>query len=136
SDISWFNMRARSLSHGLALGLDADPPPGVSLTWMPEANDAPGLLDRGGLDAGFSVYPEGRRPGPDVVQLLEDGGRTEVTRYFQQTGCFQPNHHYVIQDRIVAEHPWLPMALYAAFEKSKQVAYERHGRKSAAYLYF
>ena len=136
SDISWFNMRTRGLSHGIELGLDQDPPPGVSLTWLPEGRDAAGMLDRGEIDAGFGVYPAGREPGADVANLLPDDGKQEVGAYFQQTRCFQPNHHYVIQDRIIQENPWAAAALYEAFEKSKQIAYQRAGRNSSAYLYF
>jgi len=136
SDITWFNMRGRGLSHGIELGLNQDPPPGVSLTWMPNMDDAAGMLNRGELDAGFSVYNPGVKPGPDVRNLLPDDGKQVIGEYFRKTRSFQPNHHYVIQDRIIKDEPWVVMELYHAFEKSKLVAYERAQRSLSAYLYF
>ncbi|HLF78110.1 MAG TPA: hypothetical protein VJB57_11550 [Dehalococcoidia bacterium] len=141
SDVRWSNMRTRGLSHGIELGLNEDSPPGVTLTWMPEAGDRPEMMDRGDFDACFGVYqppfaPAGRKPAPEVKPYFTDEGKKAVTDYFRKTQCFQPNHHYVIQDRIAQANPWVPMALYQAFEESKQVAYERAGRKSNAYLYF
>jgi 4,5-dihydroxyphthalate decarboxylase len=136
SDIEWFNMRGRGLSHGIELGLSEDPPRGVRLHWMRRQEDAAGMLDRGELDAGFGVYDAGVEPGPNVRPILADGGKGLIAEYFRRTRAFQPNHHYVIQERIAREHPWVPMALYDAFEKAKHVAYERMGRRSRAYLYF
>jgi 4,5-dihydroxyphthalate decarboxylase len=136
SDIEWFNMRGRGLSHGVELGLSEDPPRGVRLHWIGHQADAAGMLDRGELDAGFGVYDAGAKPSPNVEPILADGGKDLVAEYFGRTRVFQPNHHYVIQERIAREHPWVPIALYDAFEKAKHIAYKRMGRHSTAYLYF
>jgi 4,5-dihydroxyphthalate decarboxylase len=135
-DIEWFNMRGRGLSHGIELALPEDPPRGVRVHWMRNQGDAAGMLDRGELDAGFGVYDDGVQPGPNVQPMLADGGKSLIGEYFRKTRAFQPNHHYVIQERIAREHPWVPMALYDALVESKRIAYDRMGRRSSAYLYF
>lgn len=135
-DIEWFNMRSRGLSHGIELGLDQDPPPGVTLHWMHPDEDPIAMFERGEIDAGFSIYEGGARPADHIRPLFTDGGREVVTEYFRRTGWYQTNHHYVVQQSIIDEHPWVAMELYRALERSKQVAYERAGRASTAYVYF
>ena len=45
---------------------------------------------------------------------------------FYRTVGFTPVNHLVgIQQRVVEENPWLPEALFDAFERSKQEAYRR-----------
>jgi 4,5-dihydroxyphthalate decarboxylase len=41
-----------------------------------------------------------------------------------------------VQNRILKEHPWVALELYKAFQRSKEVAYERARRSQAAYLFF
>src|SRR5918996_3453911 len=49
-DISWHNLRPREESQAIALELDKDPPPGVTVNWQIEG-DAVEMLERGELDA-------------------------------------------------------------------------------------
>jgi 4,5-dihydroxyphthalate decarboxylase len=42
----------------------------------------------------------------------------------------------IVQSRILREHPWVALELFAAFQRSKEVAYERARRYQSAYLYF
>ncbi len=41
-----------------------------------------------------------------------------------------------VQNRLLAEYPWVALELYKAFQRSKEVAYERARRSEAAYLLF
>ena len=59
-----------------------------------------------------------------------------VYDYYRKTGCLQSNHHVIVQNRILQEHPWVALELYYAFQQSKAVAYERSRRAQSAYLYF
>ena len=68
--------------------------------------------------------------------MLEDNGKGVVYEYYRKTGFFQCNHHVIVQNRILKEHPWVARELFAAFQRSKEVAYERARRSQAAYLYF
>lgn len=135
-EIEWFNMRTAGLSHGVELGLNEEPLPGITLHWLPSYDLGPQMLNGGEIDAAYRAFQLGGAPTADVQPLLDDGGKGLVSTYYRKTCAFQPNHHYVIQDRIVQENPWLPMTLYAAFEESKRISYERSGRSGPAYMYF
>lgn len=130
-DVVWYNIGNR----GKDTGLDKEPPRGVELHWLGEGDDAPAMLERGELDAVHDA-PRGKLDAGRVRRLFPDGSKELVFDYFRKTGCYQANHHYVIQKRILKEKPWAARALYDGFERSKQVAYERARQAASAYLYF
>jgi 4,5-dihydroxyphthalate decarboxylase len=133
SEIGWHNLRPREQSQAIALGLDQDPPPGVSIGW--EIKDDPiEMLERGELDAAIGLRGPALEASSKVRKLLPDDGKRVFAEFFQKTGCFQPNHHFVIQRRLLEGQPETAMALFDAFEQSKRVAYERD--RNIAYLYF
>jgi 4,5-dihydroxyphthalate decarboxylase len=68
--------------------------------------------------------------------LLPDDGKAVVFEYYRRTGFFQANHHVIVQNRILREHPWVALELFDAFRRSKEIAYERARRYASAYLYF
>jgi 4,5-dihydroxyphthalate decarboxylase len=149
----WYNGRTKALSHGGALGLDTDGPLGVIHHWLTVDQTLDVMLDRGEIDACTAIRPRNRitagdptvidRWGgtpidgnPRVRKLLDDDGKDVVYEFFRQTGCFQANHHVIVQNRILREHPWVALELFSAFQRSKEVAYERARRSQSAYLYF
>lgn len=133
ADNAWHNLRPRSESQAIALELDKDPPPGITVSW--ELNDEPlALLERGELDAAIGVGGPAFEASDKVRKLMPDNGRAVFGEFFRKTGCFQANHHFVMQRSILDEHSGLARALYEGFEQSKQTAYERDG--DAAYLFF
>lgn len=136
SDIDWYNIRPRGESHGMELGLDKQTPVGVNVTWHPEGMDAAGALERGEVDA-VRGLPAGRAAGhPKIRKLLPDNGKAVISEHFQKTGFHHTNHHVIVQERIVQEHPWVPLELYRAFQRSKEVAYQRARQRENPYLYF
>ena len=42
----------------------------------------------------------------------------------------------IVQNRILREHPWVALELFNAFQRAKEIAYERARRSQVAYLYF
>jgi 4,5-dihydroxyphthalate decarboxylase len=132
-DISWHNLRPREESQAIALELDKDPPPGVTINWEIEG-DAVEMLERGELDAAIGLRGPRLAESDKVRKLMPDDGKAVFAEFFHKTGCFQPNHHFVIQRRLLAERPELPLALYNAFDKSKRVAYERDRKESCLYF--
>lgn len=152
-DIVWYIGRAKDVSHGAILGLDKDPPPGVTLKWLNEEQTLDVMLDRGEIDAAYGFLPHydrgtqnfrsidryGGTPmegNPRVRKLFPDGGRQIITDYFKRTGVVPTNHMVVVQDRILREHPWVAMEIYKAFQRSKEVAFERAREIGAGYLFF
>ena len=131
-DISWHNLRPRAESQAVALELDKDPPPGITVHW--EVKDDPvAMLERGELDAVIGVGGPRLEWSARVRKLMPDNGRQVFGEFFRKTGCYQANHHFVIQRRFVEEQPGLPAALFRAFQESKRLACERD---PAARLYF
>src|SRR5208337_2426674 len=73
---------------------------------------------------------------PRIRQLLDDGGRETISEFFRKTWCHQPNHHVIVKNSVLREHPWVALELYDAFKRSKEVAFERARRDRSTYLYF
>ena len=153
SDNTWYNGRTREMSHGGALGLDQDGPRGVTLNWLTVDQTMDVMLANGEIDACTAIRPAARvtagdptvidRWGGTVVDgnsrirpLLPDGGKEVVYAYYRQTGFFHCNHHVIVQNRILRDHPWVALELYKAFQRSKEVAYERVRSHLSTYLYF
>ena len=124
-DVVWHVGRGAELSHGMALGLDQDPPKDVDIRWVPGGVKLGDLLISGQIDA---MFPDSSAPldnSPNVKRLFSDGGRAFVADFVRQAGYTPVNHTLMVQRRIVEEHPWVPEALFEAFEQSKQEAFRR-----------
>ena len=110
------------------------------------------MLDRGELDAAFIGSPYARegytvtmeRSGgttiegnPRIRLLFPDRGKAIMAEYHTKFGYRQtPNHHVIIQNRILRQHPWVAMSLFNAFQKAKEVSYERAKYWRSAALVF
>ena len=151
SDVSWYNGRLKEMSHGGALGLDQDPPLGVSLNWLSREQTLDTMLDRGELDAAYG-FPRGGGPtnmsgidryagtpiagNPNIRHLFPDGGKAVTADYYRRTGIIPVNHLVIVQNRVLREHPWVALELFKAFQTSKLAAYEHARRSRAGYLLF
>lgn len=152
SDMAWFCARAKQVSHGAQLGLDRNPPAGVKLNWIDERQTLDAMLDRQEIDAGLllpssfdggvnmaSIDRYGGTPlsgNPRIRKMFEDGGRQIVTEYYRKTGIISPNHIIVIKSKLARAHPWLMLELYKAFQRAKEVAYQRSRELMPTYLLF
>ena len=152
-DNVWYNGRTRELSHGGALGLGKAGPAEVMLHWLTADQTLDVMLGRGEIDACTTIRPAERvtagdptvldryggtsiRGNPRIRKLLDDDGRSLVYDFYRKTGCFHCNHHVIVQNRVLREHPWVALELFKAFQKSKEVAFERARRQQSTYLYF
>ncbi len=151
-DNVWYNGRTRELSRDRALGLDADVVPGVERHWLREDQTLDEMLAKGELDLAYIFLPmasEGdtlrleRYGGTQVVNnpqvrlLYPDKGKALFTQYHRRYGHrHQPNPHVVIQKRILDKHPWAALELVKAFQRSKEVAYERARKAYESYFLF
>src|SRR6201997_786527 len=130
-DNVWYNGRTKELSHGGALGLDKDGPVGVTHHWLTVDQTLDVMLDRGEIDACTAIRAGDRvtagdptvidRYGgtpvtgnPHLRKLLPDDGKAVVFEYYRKTGFFQANHHVIVQNRILGEHPWVALELFEA----------------------
>jgi 4,5-dihydroxyphthalate decarboxylase len=153
SDNVWFNGRTMTLSHAAALGLDKAGPVGVEHRWLDAGQTLDAMLDHGEIDACTAIRPQSRitagdptvidrwggteiHGNPRMHKLLEDDGKSVVFEFYRRTGCFQANHHVIVQNRILREYPWAALELYDAFRRSKEIAYERARRCATTRLFF
>jgi 4,5-dihydroxyphthalate decarboxylase len=107
-------------------------PDGVRLDDAPEGMTISELLDRGEID-GF-MAPRAPAPAalanPNVGWLFRDpiaAGRD----YFRRTGIFPIMHLIGLRRTLAERHPWLPAAMFKAFERSKLVALDQLSDVSA-----
>jgi 4,5-dihydroxyphthalate decarboxylase len=152
-EIIWYNGRPLEFSHSGIMGLDRRPPAGVKINWLKEEQTLDQALDKGEIDAAYSITP-GRRPEPSLLKaidrhgstpiegnprirrLLTDSGRRVVSEYYRRTGVLPANHMVVVQNKILEEFPWAALELFQAFQASKKLAYRKAKEMSSTYLLF
>ena len=95
-------------------------PPGVRLENAPEGRTISELLERGEIDAFIAprVPSLAGKRNPDIGWLFPDpiaAGRD----YYKRTQIFPIMHVTGIRRTLVEQHPWLPAAVFKAFEQAK-----------------
>jgi 4,5-dihydroxyphthalate decarboxylase len=123
ADVTWVRggIETPGRPEKLKLQLPAD----VRLQAAPEGDTLAAMLDRGELDA--FVGPRapscfGRNP---QVRWLYDDPTAAAQAYHRRTGIYPIMHVVGIRKDLVARNPWLPVAVYKAFDEAKAVAQER-----------
>lgn len=98
-----------------------DLPPSLSVSRSPQTLNA--LLEAGAIDALISPTAPALfvRGDPRVARLWPDHRNAERA-YFHETGIFPIMHLLVLKRQRLDEAPWLPRALYTAFETARQLA--------------
>ena len=130
SEVTW--VRGGYEQPGRIEKLAINLPPDVRLENAPEGTTISGLLAFGDLDAVIgprapSCFEQGH---PQVGYLFADPQQT-AAEWFQRTRLFPIMHLLGIRRSLAEAHPWLPFAVYKAFEKSKAIALARLADMSA-----
>src|SRR5436309_10689892 len=103
-----------------------DPPPGLKIEMIPAGKSMDTMLAEGEIPAMINPYiPQPMVDGDKRVARLFPDYKTVEREYFQQTGIFPIMHVTVIKQEIVDKYPWAAASLVKAFEKAKQVCYQR-----------
>jgi len=99
---------------------------GLRIERIPETKSLDAMLVDGEIDAMISPsFPKPYLDGnPKIGRLFENYKEVEA-EYFRNTGIFPIMHVNTIRREIVEKYPWVPGCLVEAFEKSKNMAYER-----------
>ena len=129
SDVTWvrggYEQPGRLEKIALAL------PPDVRLEDAPGGETISGLLADGGIDAVIGPRaPSCFGRHPHVGYLYPDPQRA-ATDWFQRTRIFPIMHLLGVRRTLAERHPWLPVAVAKAFEKSKAAALARLADTSA-----
>jgi 4,5-dihydroxyphthalate decarboxylase len=80
------------------------------------------MLDAGDIDAVIAPRPPSCFGRNERVRRLFPDFRSDEEAWFGKTGLFPPMHMLGIRRTLVEQHPWLPVNVYAAFRKSRDLA--------------
>ena len=101
-------------------------PPGLKIEMIAAGKHMDTMLAEGEIPAMINPYIP--RPivndDPRVTRLFSDYKQVE-REYFRQTGIFPIMHVTTIKREIVEKYPWAAVSLAKAFEKAKQLCYQR-----------
>ncbi len=84
------------------------------------------MLIKGELDAIIcaSLFPSLLRGHPNVQRLFENYKEVEAA-YYRKTGIFPIMHTVAIREELWRECPWIATSLFKAFQRAKEIAYQR-----------
>jgi 4,5-dihydroxyphthalate decarboxylase len=84
------------------------------------------MLVDGELEA--ALYPETlpsiKKGSPKVGLLFPDAKAAEVD-YYKKSGIYPIMHTVVVKQEILEKNPWVAVSLQQAFQRSKEICYER-----------
>jgi 4,5-dihydroxyphthalate decarboxylase len=99
-------------------------PSEIDLQSIPKDETLAEHLAQGKLDAVISARAPSSYYTNDHIDRLFPEYKTAEQSYFKKTGMFPIMHLVGIRRSIVEKHPWLPVNVYNAFLKAKQICYE------------
>ena len=122
SDIKW---RVGGLEQGGRKQVVAFDLPGeIEIQSIPGDETLAQQLDEGKLDALITARaPSCFRRNDKIVRLFPDYRAAEEA-YFRKNGVFPIMHLIGIRRTLVEQYPWLPVNVFGAFIKAKQICYE------------
>src|ERR1700754_3442068 len=117
SDIHW--IRGGIEDAGRPEKISINLPPDVKLDNAPEGKTISALLAEGAIDGFIAPRPPSLpKNTPNVGWLFPDPVAAGKD-YFKRTGIFPIMHLVGIRRELAEQHPWLPGAVFKAFEQSK-----------------
>ena len=130
SDVTW--VRGGYEQPGRVEKITIQLPPDVRLESVPEGATISGQLAAGALDAVIGPRAPScfERGDPNVGYLFADP-QAAARAWFERTKLFPIMHLLGVRKTLAEQHPWLPSAVFKAFEQSKAVALAKLGDTSA-----
>jgi 4,5-dihydroxyphthalate decarboxylase len=102
------------------------PPAGLTIETVPAGKSLDDLLAEGEIDAMLAPsFPAPFLKGDKRVARLFPDFKTREIDYYRQTGIFPIMHLVMIRQSIVEQHPWVGSNLAYAFNRAKEMAYQR-----------
>src|ERR1700689_1378981 len=107
-------------------------PAGVRLDDAPEGATISALLEAGEIDGFIAPRPPKlvERGHPHIGWLFADPAAV-AKDYFKRTGFFPIMHVLGIRRELAEQHPWLPGAVFKAFEQAKEAGLAKLSDTSA-----
>lgn len=103
-----------------------EPAPWMKVRRVPSGKNIDQMLLEGELEG--ALYPEtlpSIRAGSPKVALLFPNAKEAEIEYYRKSGIFPIMHTVVIKERVLEKNPWVAVNLVQAFQKAKEVCYER-----------
>lgn len=124
SDVTWVRGGYEDPTRVEKINLNL--PQDVELLNAPEGKTISGMLEAGEIDALIGPRaPSCFDRGSANVKYLFDDPQAEAAAWYRKTKLFPIMHTLGIRRTLVEQHPWLPMSVMKAFEKSKAIALHR-----------
>jgi 4,5-dihydroxyphthalate decarboxylase len=93
---------------------------------VPKGKNIDQMLVDGELEA--ALYPETlpsiKKGSPKVGLIFPDAKAAEID-YYKKSGIYPIMHTVVIKGEILEKNPWVAVSLQQAFQRSKEICYER-----------
>jgi 4,5-dihydroxyphthalate decarboxylase len=104
-------------------------PANIDLQQIPDDRTLSGMLETGELDAVIGARAPScfLRGAPHVDRLFPDYSAAEAA-YFERHRIFPIMHVIGIRKSLVERHPWLPVSVFKAFERARELAMEELGQ--------
>ena len=130
SDIHWIRGGIEEAGRPEKLAIKL--PPGVRLDNAPDGATISGLLEAGEIDGFIAPRPPTlvEKGHPNIGWLFSDPVAV-AKDYYKRTGLFPIMHLVGIRRTLAEKHPWLPGAVFKAFEQAKAVGMEKLSDTSA-----
>ena len=130
SDIHWIRGGIEEAGRPEKLAIKL--PPGVRLDNAPDGATISGLLEAGEIDGFIAPRPPTlvQKGHPNIGWLFSDPVAV-AKDYYKRTGLFPIMHVVGIRRTLAEKHPWLPGAVFKAFEQAKAVGMEKLSDTSA-----
>jgi 4,5-dihydroxyphthalate decarboxylase len=122
SDIHW--IRAGIEDAGRPEKISIKLPPNVKLEDGPPGKSSSQLLAEGAIDGFIAPRPPSLPKNTPNVGWLFPDPTAAAKDYFKRTGIFPIMHLVGVRKTLAEQHPWLPGAVYKAFEQAKAKALE------------
>lgn len=118
-EIEWFTWAKSSR-------MKIETPHRYSVRQIPPDRSPDQLLFDGDLDAIIcaNLFPSLLNPPSHVHRLFENYKEIEAA-YFRKTGIFPIMHSIAIRQELWEDCPWIARSLFKAFQRAKEIAYER-----------
>jgi 4,5-dihydroxyphthalate decarboxylase len=102
------------------------PPKDLMIETAPAGKSLDDMLAQGEIDAMLAPsFPAPFLKGDKRVARLFPDFKTREIDYYRQTGIFPIMHLVMIRQSIVEKHPWVAANLAYAFNRAKEIAYQR-----------
>ena len=130
SDIHWIRGGIEEAGRPEKLAIKL--PPGVRLDNAPDGATISGLLEAGEIDGFIAPRPPTLvEKGHSNIGWLFPDPVAVATDYYKRTGYFPIMHVVGIRRTLAEKHPWLPGAVFKAFEQAKATGLEKLSDTSA-----